>query len=177
MSCGTYAIVCTLFVPPNDVEPLHSFLSYHLALGFDRIYLFVDNPLDVDVSKIIEVYGNHVTLFNRGNTLRAEQERVCSLFSSLQELIDSDVPSRQVLNAEYASKLATDEGVQWLLHIDIDEVRRSNLFCVKGVIFVYQLFHLPYPSSLESHFTSIEKAGFESITYINHEGKPLYVPP
>lgn len=122
MAVGDYAIVCTLFMPPGEVKPVYSFLSYHLAVGFDHIYLFIDDPSNNDLVTIAGMFGNHVSVLMRGEVLSELQKSVCTLYSRLEKLVDSDVPARQMLNAEYASVLATNSGMKWLLHIDIDEV-------------------------------------------------------
>lgn len=117
-----YAIVCTLVIPPNNVEPVRSFITYHLAIGFDHIYLFIDDPTDEEIVSVAEEFGQHVTTLRRSDLLLSQQESACTLFSGLSTQLESDVPSRQMLNAEYASYLSTQRGFKWLLHIDIDEV-------------------------------------------------------
>jgi hypothetical protein len=119
---GNYAIVCTVFMPPGLAEPVHSFLSYHLAVGFDHIYLFLDDPSNQDVVTIAEHFGSSVSIFLRGESLLEKQKAVCSLYSRLESFLSCDVPARQMVNAEYASILATNSGFKWLLHIDVDEV-------------------------------------------------------
>ena len=86
------------------------------------------------------------------------------------------MPARQALNAEYAHYLA-DKGfytrhsldqikytlsflyfvdhMDWLLHIDIDE-----------------LFYFPESTTLQSVFNELDRKGVMAMTFINHEGVP-----
>jgi hypothetical protein len=64
------------------------------------------------------------------------------------------VQARQSLNTELAMHLAEQQGLTWLLHIDIDE-----------------LFYTPEPS-VARHFDWLDSQGILQLTYMNHEGVP-----
>ena len=68
--------------------------------------------------------------------------------------IETEVRARQTLNAELALKMALEEGIDWLLHIDSDE-----------------LFWIPQPS-ITSHLTSLASEEIVSARYINFEAVP-----
>ncbi|CAN0520531.1 unnamed protein product, partial [Ectocarpus sp. 8 AP-2014] len=52
---------------------------------------------------------------------KRQQER-CRLWGKLGSFSATEVPARQSLNAEDALQRASTMGLDWLLHLDIDEV-------------------------------------------------------
>ena len=60
--------------------------------------------------------------------------------------------ARQMLNADHAIDLALEQGADWLLHLDIDE-----LFCCA--------------ESVASHFSGISQ-DVAQVSYLNHEAAP-----
>jgi len=117
------AIVTTLRLPLDKLDPVYSFVDYHLAVGFKHIYLFVDSERDEDNTlSHFENLEQYVSVFYSSPILRQTQKNSCQLYSELENFLDNEVQSRQMLNAEYSAILATQAGYNWLLHIDIDEV-------------------------------------------------------
>lgn len=64
---------------------------------------------------------------------RKRQQTMCRLWDELAPFSSTEVPARQSLNAEDAMHKAGDMGLDWLLHLDIDEVN-----------FNHQLFYAYY---------------------------------
>jgi len=62
------------------------------------------------------------------------------------------VQARQQLNVCIALQLALKDGLQWILHIDIDE-----------------LFYVTPPTTLKDHFAWLMANGIGQITYLNYE--------
>lgn len=65
------------------------------------------------------------------------------------------MPARQQLNADFALGEATKDGVDWLLHLDADE-----------------LFYLVPPMTLQEHFAKLKTDNVGTIVYMNYEGVP-----
>ena len=76
-------------------------------------------------------------------------------FASLESILQTEVPARQQLNADYALLKAAEDGVDWLIHLDADE-----------------LFYLAPPLTLHEHFSHLNRDKVGSIIYMNHEAVP-----
>ena len=142
------AIVTTL---RNAGNVLGSFIAYHLALGFGRLYLFFDDPADPDLPRAAA--HARVTAIGHDRELR-ERWRHLPQYSGQAQFLDREVMARQVLNTELAMELARADGFDWLLHIDSDE-----------------LFYSPRQSVAE-HFDLVEKQRLETVVYLNYEAAP-----
>lgn len=142
------AIVTTL---TNAEDVIDTFLDYHLKLGFDQIFLFFDNPNDELFEKLANT--DSICLFKNDNILRERWEET-KAFDQFHPFIAKEVMARQILNMEIAIQECLNKGIQWLLHIDIDE-----------------LFYSPKQSIVE-HFNAMEKKGIHNIQYLNHEAIP-----
>jgi hypothetical protein len=130
--------------------PLFSFLRYHLAIGFAEIYVFFDDADDPDIERAGAMPG--VTAFPCDDALRARQRASAPAFERMQGFLTREVMARQVLNAELALHHAAERGMEWLLHIDIDE-----------------LFHSEEP--VAHHFASVP-ASVGQVVYLNSEAFP-----
>jgi hypothetical protein len=142
------AIVTTL---RNAGNVLDSFITYHLAIGFGRIYLFFDDPADPDLPRIAA--HPRVTAIAHDSELR-KRWRNLPQYSEQCAFLDREVMARQVLNAELAMQLARTDGFDWLLHIDSDE-----------------LFYSPFQSAAE-HFETVDTQRLETVVYMNYEAAP-----
>ena len=142
------AIVTTLR-DANSV--LEYFISYHLSIGFDRIYLFFDDPTDPGI-QISRSYSQVIVQVNdRALHTKWEKTRIYQANAAYHAFIDIEVMARQILNAEVAMQLAQSEGITWLLHIDIDELFYTSAKDVK------------------EHFRESTAKGVDTIVYFNHE--------
>ena len=148
---NTAAIVTTLKHPG---EPLGSFLTYHFSIGFDRIFLFFDDEFDPMIPLAASFPG--VTVIKNDASLKAEwkKTRIYSRNADVTSFIDEEVMARQLLNVEVAVKLAHDFKIDWLLHIDHDE-----LFFTKS-------------GNVKEHFQVLSASGIKSMQYLNHESIP-----
>src|SRR5215213_1416 len=100
---------------------LDSFIRYHRALRFARIYLFFDDPSDPAIGAARAMGDERITLFVRGPALETEWRR-CVQFDHYAVHAAGEVMARQSLNVEVAVQHALAEGIEWLLHIDSDEL-------------------------------------------------------
>jgi hypothetical protein len=145
------AIVTTL---KGGRDVLDSFLTYHLALGFTHIFLFFDDPEDPTIRLALKY--RDVTIMRRNERLRQmwQTTRVLQLRRGYEQFIGTEVMARQMLNTEVSIKLALEKKIDWLLHIDIDE-----------------LFYLQR-GTLPEHFQSLTQQNIEHVTYHNYEAIP-----
>lgn len=145
---GQAAIVTTL---RNAGAVLDSFIAYHLAIGFARIYLFFDDSEDPNLPRLAA--HPSVTAIAHDAQLRQRWSRLPH-YAEQALFIDSEVMARQVLNTELAMEMAREQGLSWLLHIDSDE-----------------LFFSPAQPAGE-HFRRLEDQPVETMLYLNYEAFP-----
>jgi hypothetical protein len=132
-----------------------SFIRYHLAAGFSRIYLFFDDPADASLP-IARSYGQQVTCIPNDWRLQRLWKTTRTYLGNpaLRHHIASEVMARQILNADVAGGLALADGMDWLMHIDVDE-----------------LFY-PTGQTVPEHFEQLSDGGVTSMSYANLEGVP-----
>jgi hypothetical protein len=138
-------IVATVREPGRPIE---SFVRYHLALGFQRVYLFFDSPDDPDRAFVPS--DARVEVIHPDDRLRRQWRRTGL---ACLEFAEREVMARQILNVGVALDLATRDGIDWLLHMDGDE-----------------LFFSEEP--VEWHFAALTAAGAEVAHYDNFEALP-----
>jgi len=132
---------------------LESFLRYHMALGFSRLYLFFDDPADpaIDIARRLD--DGRITILMAGAQLDDEW-RECAQYGYYAPHLASEVMARQCLNVEVAVQYAVADRLDWLLHIDADE-----------------LFHCPGQDAV-THFARLTRKGIERAIYPNFEALP-----
>ena len=142
------AIVTTL----RDASAMiDSFIAYHLAIGFAHLFLFFDDPADPDLPRLA---GHpNITALPHDAALRRQWQALPE-YPAQGPFIDSEVMARQVLNVGVAMDLARQMGLDWLLHIDADE-----------------LFHAP-DLSVAEHFAGAQAQAADTIQYPNFEAVP-----
>lgn len=114
-------IVCTLRgARPAEVL---SFVHFHRSIGFKEIFLYFDDADDPCLTVAEGLEGVHA--FPHDDELRARQREMTVYRGLERHLVPGDanfVMSKQILNTELALAEATRVGLDWLLHIDIDEL-------------------------------------------------------
>lgn len=144
------AIVTTVRQPGISIL---SFLNYHFKIGFDHVYLFFDDEYDPMLS-IVQTFPR-VTVTKNSPELRKRWEgtRLYNENAAMSKHIDTEVMARQLLNVAVATDMASNDGVEWLLHIDHDE-----------------LFYTT--ADVKDHFKQLSAKGIQSMSYLNHEAIP-----
>jgi len=112
----TVGVVTTCRAPGPLLE---SFLRYHFSIGVSEIFLFFDDPEDDAISRA-NGYEN-LSVVPVDDALRQRQRRGI-LYPELESHLESEVMARQMLNVETALEWAAERGLDWLIHIDIDEL-------------------------------------------------------
>lgn len=102
---------------------LNDWINYHLKFGISKIYIIFDDPNE-DISKYRR-YDSRVNLI-LNNDIWKDSLKECSQYSKFKDTYKDEVMSRQILNAEMALKLAKQDNVKWLIHIDTDEILHSQ---------------------------------------------------
>ncbi|CAM9406511.1 unnamed protein product [Laminaria digitata] len=137
---------------------LSSFLLFHLAKGVEHVFLYADaddGSNQVYVERIAEnFHSSQVSVHVRNESQREGQQATCRLWRELGAFSATEVPARQSLNAEDAMRKAGEMGLDWLLHLDIDELFYTS------------------EASIRSHFEHLNELGVEQMTYANHEAVP-----
>ncbi|CAM9197012.1 unnamed protein product [Hapterophycus canaliculatus] len=140
---------------------LNSFLLFHLAKGVDHVFLYADandgsNDVYIGTYRVVASFdSSRVSIDVRDQRQKERQQSCCRLWSQLGSFSAREVPARQSLNAEDALRRAGEMGLDWLLHLDIDE-----LFFTEE-------------RSIQPHFERLRELGVEQMTYANHEAVPL----
>lgn len=147
----TAAIVTTL---KNPGPSLDSFIRYHLEIGFSNLFLFFDDPGDPSIARARK-YQNVVVIKNDARLRRSwKKTNIATTNPYLYEFRKSEPSLRQELNVEIAIQLALKKNLDWLLHIDCDE-----------------LFY-PFQENVPEHFQSLSDRRIENVIYANYEAIP-----
>ena len=136
----------------NPGELLRDFVHYHRNIGFSRFYILFDDPRDPDIE--IARSLDDVVAIGVDERVR-EQWKDLYHYADSAPYVDNTVGARQMLNIEYGTRQAIRDGMEWLLHIDIDELIR-----VKG-------------NDMQSHVGELVRNGYERANYLNYEGIPV----
>lgn len=142
------AIVATV---RDAADVLDSFVRWHQAVGFARIYLFFDDPADPAAAAFGTRPG--VTAVRCDAGLR-DRWTGLSGYARWGDHIDAEVMARQLLNCELAAGMAAADGCDWLLHIDSDEL----FYCEGG--------------SAPDHFAALDFRQVRHAVYMNFEALP-----
>ena len=150
----------------DNASSLDSFICYYLGLGFSTILLYADDPEDEAVVVARRYPADRVLLRTHDATLREEWRRLPS-WGRLQLYAATEVQARQMLNAEHAMQRSLALGLDFLLHVDSDE-----------------LLHLPCATAggdgggggggeaLQAHAALLSQRGALQFTYRNLEAVP-----
>lgn len=143
------AIVSTMREPG---QALASWIRYHLGVGFDRIYLFFDDPEDAD-QEIARPFPQ-VTVIPQDALLRAKYPLLGN-FPRLAKEVTGFYYARQLLHMELATRMALMDGCQWLLHLDDDELFFTPTMAIARV------------------FERAQQTTVQQVAFLNHEAVPM----
>lgn len=111
----TIAIVGTFRTSLHDTL---RYVNYHLNAGIDHLFLFFDDPSDPAIEALAGY--KHVSCFRCD-----EQYWLASGFTVLA----SELNRKQIINANTGLRLAREMGIDWITHIDSDEL----LYAEEGI--------------------------------------------
>jgi Glycosyl transferase family 2 len=103
-------LISTVSTVRASYNDLQMFVNYHLNCGVDRMFLFFDDPGD--------------ECFER---LRSDKRLTCircdaSHWTAAQLSGNTAIEVRQLHNASLALEWARQEGIDWIIHLDSDEL-------------------------------------------------------
>ncbi len=131
-------------------DSIDAFIRYHQAIGFKYFYIFVDDNSLETFNRIKK--HPEVNVFLKDENLRKLWDKYFfELGSEKQKLLDREVMVRQELNFYVGFYLAKAQGVDWVLHIDLDE-----------------LFY-PNGHDVFTYFADLQINCIRSVTYLNYE--------
>ena len=105
------ATLCTVTTLDCPVEVLTTWVSYHLNIGVDHMFLFFDNPEHPGISSVAE--NARIT------PVRCDSEYWPGGSAKRERLT---LHERQWFNANKALQWARERGFDWIAHIDSDEL-------------------------------------------------------
>ena len=115
----TVSTVTTLKAPLRETL---MFVNYHLNIGVSHMYLFFDDPNDDCIEALanykqvtrIRCDSNHWE--NLTSKFPVTESWTMRQLGNVNYSVESNLDYRQILNANYAFKLAQRDGYDWLIH-------------------------------------------------------------
>lgn len=108
-----------------------SFLSHHRSVGFEKVYLFLDDPAyDAAFLELLQAseFSSFVQIIQHDDRLLQVLQKTI-FYQNHAETYSRRVVTRQQLNTGYATRLAAQEGIDWLCHLDSDELFGVDRTC------------------------------------------------
>lgn len=143
--------IATVTTTRQPGPPLISFVNYHLRLGVSHMFIFYEGERDAALEHVMS--RSQVTLVRADNSLHAEW-RALESFPKVVDFLDREVQARQILNAELGMRAAKELAMDWIAHLDTDEL----------------LF--PSTAPLTDHFKAAERVEATQLVFMNHEAVP-----
>jgi hypothetical protein len=109
---GTTAIATTVRNP----HQINDWIEYHLKIGFNKLYIVLD-----DENENIEYKDDRVVIFKNNKEWR-DSFKSEGMLGTFIGNYNEEVMSRQILNFAAVQDYAKKDGINWLLHIDGDEI-------------------------------------------------------
>lgn len=103
----------------KDPHKLADWICYHTKIGFNKIYLIFDEMDNVNMS-IAKSYPQVQVITYDSDWLSKRKDM--KTYPKFGPTLNREVMSRQILNAEEAIGLAEKDGMDWIVHIDSDEM-------------------------------------------------------
>jgi hypothetical protein len=101
------ATVTTINAP---IAQTRAFVEYHLRAGIDHMFLYFDDPQDPSIPKLQT--GRRVTC------VRCDEDH----WRDREIAPDAPIQTKQMSNATEAFRRASEDEIEWLVHIDSDEL-------------------------------------------------------
>ena len=94
------------------------YVNYHLNTGIDHLFLFFDDPTDPAI--------NALARYTQVTCVRCDEQYWST---SGFTVLPSDLNQKQIINANVGLRLAREMGIDWITHIDSDEL----LYAEEGI--------------------------------------------
>ena len=133
-----------------------SWCAYHLAIGFEHLYVYFDDPSEPATINLSARFSRErLTCIPHDVALRAAWMQLQHVSTEVVAHAKNEVQTRQQLNARHAVGLAHAHGLDWLLHVDADE-----------------LFYPGPHGDAARHFRELTDRQVATYCYLNHEAVP-----
>ncbi|MGF1731288.1 alpha-amylase family glycosyl hydrolase [Photobacterium kasasachensis] len=142
-----FAIVSTI---ADEKEQVDYFIRYHLSIGFERLYLYFDEPGDPAIDVARSYPQVDVTVCDVNWRKQCIESLACRSDSE-SGLYEDEVMIRQEANVHLTIERARKEKVSWLLHIDSDELFYTS------------------SADIKTHFSELDVKGIKNVIYKNSE--------
>jgi len=100
----------------KNPHQINDWIKYHLKIGFVKLYIVLD-----DKNENIEYNDQRVMIIKNNKNWRDNLIGANHLQEFLDDY-DSEVMSRQIINFSTIREIAKKDKINWLLHIDADEL-------------------------------------------------------
>ena len=149
----------------------HTFIKYHLNLGFEKIYFFFDDIYnlgeDKEIMSILQtMYPENVFVYHC-----TSDWYVTFSFEDYEKYIYTDLVARQIVAVKQALKIANNDGMNWLLHIDIDELFCFNDQQIDNMKLINSNTVTTTTTKIINWFTNIP-SHIDQVRFINYEAAP-----
>ena len=154
-SQGTKAAIVTTV--KNFGHLCVSWCTYHFDIGFHHLFIYFDEPTELSsVQSILHAHfsPDSLTLIPHDDKLRLAWGRLEGT-APIMPHAASEVQTRQQLNCRHAMAIAAKRKLDWMLHIDADE-----------------LFFPGHGGDARAHFAGLEASGVDTFVYMNFEAVP-----
>jgi len=101
----------------KNPHQLNDWITYHLKIGFNKLYIVFDDENE-DTNYIIN--NDNIQIFKNDNNWKKELTQLPNMKYYVNDT--KEVMSRQIANFENARNYAKKDNIDWLLHIDADEL-------------------------------------------------------
>lgn len=149
-----------------NASSIDSFICYYLHIGFCTLFIYADDPSD-PIVEIAQRYPTpRVILIPCDSKLKQEWEALPS-WNRLGMYASTEVQARQQLNCEHCMDQCRAARLDWLLHVDSDELLWLPEVCKsKGSTGRCE------SSALQRHLQHLDRVGALIFTYRNLEAVP-----
>jgi hypothetical protein len=137
----------------DAAEHIEFFIQYHLSIGIEHIFIFIDDQCE-ETYRTAGRYSQATPLYVDETLKEYWKNLPCYRSTEKRELRDTEVMVRQEYNAHLGFSLAKDFDLDWLLHIDVDEL------------------FFPNGNSLDDHYREMQIKGVGGCVYCNYEAIP-----
>ena len=157
------ALVTTMRFNATSID---SFICYYLYIGFYKLYVYADDASDPIVDAARSYPSERVAIIVRDAKLEREWQALPS-WQRLAMYVGSEVQARQQLNCEHCMDKCRAAKLDWLLHVDSDE-----LLWLPEMVAGEHATERGKRSPLQRHLELLDKRGALIFTYRNLEAVP-----
>ncbi|MFN8577486.1 MAG: glycosyltransferase family 2 protein [Candidatus Sericytochromatia bacterium] len=142
------AIVSTFVNADNVID---SFIKYHSYIGYDYFIFFIDDNSPTIINHLESNYKDKVFIIKKDEEHKRLAKKT-SVYKEYNQFSHNEVMARQIINVEIALNICLENNINWITHIDIDE-----------------LFFLTKKKSIKELFLDFESLGYDNSFHYNYE--------